>query len=195
MNKKCYFLGLLLAFLLISSASLLKVYAECTDEEINVYYCGYKSVPSDNERMIIGPNIGGKYKIAWVTNDTILNVFIPTKTEGEWVSLGSANPSHIDICQCTGDSEGDCYIGQTSYFTSQNSCGNWDYNGDGSATKRYTSTSDDNSCTPTWQYCDGGWEHDYVRDCGVEAFYLDGGSHTESLHCYCTGDTRTQSCH
>ena len=130
-----------------------------------------------------------------VTNNNALAIFVPTKTAAEWTAFRSyaSGVTYAECIYCDdddGDGYGECpncgiaagctydgddccdtdanaKPGQTSYFTSTNACGSWDYNcNEGGVEKNSNCTRQNvslsntrtykyynaNTCSPSWTY-------------------------------------------
>ena len=133
-NKIVYVISLLLVGLSIGAVV---VFA------INNWSTGYKVVSGSTNIAV--QYYASQYYLGcgYVDNYTGKAIFIPTNTLGQWNSFADNSPANTD--GCTGDLSS--YVGQTSWFSSTNNCGSWDYNCDGVITKRWTNGSDDRDCS------------------------------------------------
>ena len=107
--------------------------------------------------------------------------------------------NHHDVTDSTDcyDSNASAKPGQTSYFTSARGDGSYDYNCDGTESKRYT-TQEGYSCSCDWLVwctCSGstdGWSGG-VPTCGVSGTWVSNCS-DDWFSCSYTTSSRTQSC-
>ncbi len=95
------------------------------------------------------------------------------------------------------DSNASAHPGQTSYFTSARGDGSYDYNCDGTETKRYTA-QEGYSCSCDWVVwctCSGsgaGWNGG-IPTCGVSGTWISNCS-DDWFSCTYSTSSRTQSC-
>ena len=158
----------------------------------------YKVDSGSTNRVVLYSAPGG-FKCGYVDNYTGSSIFVPTKSEAEWSSF--ANNSPINTDGCTGDSNS--YPYQTSWFTSTNNCGSFDYNCDGTAQKEYSTATGDRIfviCNPLDpSHCDEGYVESPTPSCGAEGMWNTGRCLFWPLippYWGCTWDPhRIQGCH
>ncbi|MCP6718070.1 MAG: hypothetical protein KJI70_00780 [Patescibacteria group bacterium] len=185
-NKIVYVISLLLVGLSIGA---IVVFA------INNWSTGYKVVSGSTNKAVQYYDGQDNYRCGYVDNYTGKSIFVPTKSPTEWSSFVNNSPANTD--GCTGNSSS--RPGQTSWFTSANNCGSWDYNCDGVVTKRFATVGTDNG-----EYsCSSGWK-DYVAECGYIEDWIIGpdGNYTcvgrqgdIPGFCYCILENKQQECH
>jgi hypothetical protein len=93
----------------------------------------------------------------------------------------------LDCC----NSDANAKPGQTSYFTTTNACGSWDYDCSGAVEKQYPSLGDATGCRETCDTITEGWASS-VPDCGQT-----GSWYYACDTKLCVGETqsRMQACH
>ena len=172
------FLGSIIGYSRISAINTMSTGYKVPNGSVN-YPIQYPQVP------LVDPGCG------YVDNSSGYSIFVPTKTLGEWDSLGGTG---VDGC----DNSGAANAGFTGW-ESVTVCGSWDWNCDGVVTKRYTDSSSDTDCSFVNWSCDSGWSGS-APNCGVSDFRLNGDCWVDPVPIpvditFCEGSTVTQSCH
>jgi hypothetical protein len=93
----------------------------------------------------------------------------------------------LDCC----DSDANAKPGQTSYFTTTNACGSWDYNCSGAVEKQYPSLGDATGCHETCDTITEGWVSS-VPDCGQTGSWYYA---CDTKLCIGKTQSMTQACH
>lgn len=165
---------------------------------INFWSEGYK-VDSGSTNKLVQYSKPGGFGCGYVDNYTGSSIFVPTRSEAEWISFSTYEPANVN--GCTGDSNN--YSGNPNWYTATNNCGSWDYNCDGVVDKEYLTATGDAIfviCNPfDPSHCDEGYTESPTPGCGEEGTWNTGRCLLWPLippYWGCTWDShRVQKCH